>query len=550
VVDGRAVAFGFFLSPAQGCSLSLALGSLLALALVFGCATRPLDRRDWVEVETPHFLVTSSLDRDATTRLAWDLERYRAAVGFLLGPGAAALPKRGPRARVYAFDGRGFDRPYAIRGASGAFVPDPDGGLIVLRTGGGWRGDATDELRHRFAHALFRSALGIDRPLWFDEGFAQLAAATELRDDADLLGRTPRSAARLLRGRILRSAAKAFPVEEPSVRAPGERDAFEAETGVLVQQLLLADGASRAARDAPHRYFASIERGDEAEAAFESAFGVSQSALIEQLADAVREDRFPSVAIRTAATKRPTKTATRPLGHAEVLTRLGWVSVELGRSEPAATYFGRAVSHSPGAARAYSGLGAVAALEGEWQLASEQHARAIGLAPDDAFVLAEAARDALQRATRSEGPSDRVEAAGRARTLYRRSLALDDSRAAAWIGLARSALVLGGSYVDEASEAVTRARALAPGSLEVALVRARVARAHGEIDVARRLASTVVYRTHDEARAGEACIVLEAIDRCDLGAPGRARPRTSLGTGEAVKDLCGLVGPEEREACR
>ena len=158
---------------------------LLVAALALGCATTPLDRRTWLAVETRHFSVRSALSPEETRQLARDLERFRATVAWSQG-GRLAAPAA--RIQVRAFDGRTVVRPFDVRGQRGYFLPEGDGGLLVLRAGGGFRGDASPEVRHALAHWILRGAGGPSPPLWIDEGLAQLLSTVEVGDDAADVG--------------------------------------------------------------------------------------------------------------------------------------------------------------------------------------------------------------------------------------------------------------------------------------------------------------------------------------------------------------------------
>ena len=172
------------------------IGLALLLAAVFGCATQPLHRRTWLEVDTPHFEILSALGAEKTAQLARDLESFHSALEFVM---AASGDPDFARTRVYAYDGRSIIRPFDVRGASGFFLPSLRGGVIVLRTGGGWREDATLKLRHEFAHWLFRQREGLGRPLWFDEGFALLASTVAVREGRVDFGRPRTDHIRILR---------------------------------------------------------------------------------------------------------------------------------------------------------------------------------------------------------------------------------------------------------------------------------------------------------------------------------------------------------------
>ena len=79
-------------------------GLALCLALA-GCVSTPLQNRDWVQVQTQHYDVWSSLPLDDSLRLAVDLEHFRAATAYISGRPIPA--GRGRHARVCVRRSRG-----------------------------------------------------------------------------------------------------------------------------------------------------------------------------------------------------------------------------------------------------------------------------------------------------------------------------------------------------------------------------------------------------------------------------------------------------------
>jgi hypothetical protein len=117
--------------------------------------------------------------------LVRDVELFHAAVEFVMG-----TPLRAPAVptRIYAFDGRGFRRPFAVRGAPSSCLPSLRESVLVLRTGGSWQDDTTQSLRHEYVHYLLRNHGGFDQPLWFDEGSADFLSTVQVKGDRGELG--------------------------------------------------------------------------------------------------------------------------------------------------------------------------------------------------------------------------------------------------------------------------------------------------------------------------------------------------------------------------
>ena len=102
------------------------------MGLTLGCASSSPFNQAFVELRSPHFILTSSLGESATRALARDLEVFHAAVLEALG---IPLGVHGEQpTRVVAFDGRGVSRPFAIRGQGASLVPGLDGLTLMVRT--------------------------------------------------------------------------------------------------------------------------------------------------------------------------------------------------------------------------------------------------------------------------------------------------------------------------------------------------------------------------------------------------------------------------------
>lgn len=482
---------------------------LLAAACSIGCATTPLHQRAWFAVETRHFSIWSSLDRNATLELARDLERFRSVALYLEGPGASPPTSR---TQVYAFDGRGFTRPFDVRGADGVFLPSLRGGVLVLRTGRGWRGDATTELRHEYAHFLFRNREGLDRPLWFDEGFAQLASTIDVDDDGVRVGRVRSDHLRALRNNLWLRGDRIVELQDLEGLEPRERTVFQAQAWGLVHLLLLGGEDPASARQASQRYFELVAEQGLDERALERAFDANGVELTRRLADAVRLGEFPSAEIRADVAAQTGTLELRPLPLDEVLTHLGWLSITYGRPDQAAEYFDMAVAANPRNARSHAGRGAVEKLRGEWEGAREHYAAALAEGADDAVVQLEVGGYFHARASRAQDAAVREQLVRQAREHYRRSIALDGSIAEPYAVLGATYL-LPGQRAAEGLAALDRAGELLPSSLEIELLRASAMARAGQPLAARRRASNVIARTHSQDLADAASTLVEEIDR-------------------------------------
>lgn len=474
-------------------------------ASAFACASQPVHRQSWLELTTPHFEITSSLSAEETLQLATDLEGFRSVIAFMVD--SATSPPI--RTRVIAYDGRGFVRPFDVRGEASFFLPSMRGGVIVLRTGSGWRGDATLRLRHEYGHYLFRQRVGLDRPLWFDEGFGQLTSTVIALDGGADVGTPPPRLVRLLHDRIWMKFSRIVGMRDLTQLPERHRNLFNAQSWLMVHRLLLGQGSVARDRSNVTRYFDRVANGHPSEASFQSAFGISTATLKSELADQIASDRYASAKIRTPAPWDESPQPS-PLPQPEAVARLGWLSILMGRPEQARTYLETAVAEDPDSAHAHLGLGAVAKLHAQWEGAKPHYARAVELAADDAIVQLEVGGYYHARATRSRDPATLAELTKLARAHYTQSIRIDNTIPEAWAVLGATYL-LPGEDVERAVEPLTHALELLPSSLEIQLLLANQRAAAGLTVEAKRLATSVFDRTHSNDLSTAALKLLERI---------------------------------------
>ena len=222
----------------------------LALASCLCCATTTsLERRAWWGVETPRFEVVSSLDKSASLALALDLERFLLASEALLGT-RLVLPSG--RTRVYAYNGKGFDRPFDLSNQPSYFLPSADGGTLVLRTGSGFQ-DATESARADLLRYLVRNSGSPATPLWYDVGFASFLSTARPEGRKVVVGEPRRDLLAVLRDQVWASSDDVLATASLDDAGRRDRAVFEARTWALVYFLHFSDrlgGAPRAQLDA------------------------------------------------------------------------------------------------------------------------------------------------------------------------------------------------------------------------------------------------------------------------------------------------------------
>jgi tetratricopeptide (TPR) repeat protein len=477
---------------------------LAALASAFGCATRPLDEQDWLAVTTPHFEVVSALGKEATLELARDAERFHQAVEFVLG-----LPLEAPAVptRIYAFDDRTVTRPFAIRGESGYFLPTLREASIVLRTGDGWRDDATLELRHEYVHYLLRSQPGQDIPLWFEEGAAEFLSTVAIRDDRMELGRFRADHVRELGDETWIPLRRILEAQDVEGWPESRRAFFHAEAWLLIHYLNFGlEGQS--GRTGLATYLQRSAEGAPVPEAVREAFGIGVDQLDGAVQDYSDNARFDSVVVR-GGTFAPVEV--RPLPKSEAMARLGRLSLALRRPEQAEGWFEKSVAEDRLNAGAHAGLGAAAGQQQRWSQAVEQIDVALGIAQDDAATHLDAGGYYLARAIETRSVQERKQLTEGARRHYARSSELQAGLPESY-ALYGATFLLPGEDPQGGLEALEHARRLLPASTEIELLLARVYARLGQSMRAREEIVGALARAHSPWRRAEAEQILGVID--------------------------------------
>ncbi|HZO09535.1 MAG TPA: hypothetical protein VFC77_09155 [Myxococcota bacterium] len=476
----------------------------LALLCLAGCATRSLDRAEWLRIETPHFEVVSALGRAETIALARDAELFRATVEFTLG---SAIANPGVPTRIYAFDDRRPSRPFAHRAESGYFLPTLRQDWIVLRTGDGWGDDATLELRREYVQYLLRSQGPTLPPLWFDEGAAEFLGTARIDGDRVHLGLFDPGRVKLLRGQTWTPLLRILEATDLESWSPGDRETFAAESWLFVHYLNfgLESGQGRKGLGV---YLEQTSQGVPPEVAVRAAFGKTSGELDRRLQDALKQERLASVVVRPTAFEPGDPS---PVAIEEVLVGLGELSLALGRGEQAAEWFEKAIARDHRNPRANAGLGVALALGGAGSRASEQAGVAVSLDAQDPRNHLDAATVALVRARETKLLAPRAELAETARGHAAAASQLDARLAEAYASYGASYL-LPGEEPSKAQESLDYAHQLLPASQEVLLLLARMHARMGHSTQARDLVVSVLARSHTRAIQRQAEQVLGVID--------------------------------------
>ncbi len=473
-----------------------------------GCAATWMVDREWVEVRSEHFAITSDLDASATEELARNLELFRAAV--LVMTRARTLDSSVPT-RVFFFDSPATFRQFLPRSRHvlGYFRPTLRANFVVVLDHGSVAAD--EVLRHEYVHFLVRNGSSRIYPTWYDEGFAELLRTTGPVGEHVAVGNVP-----LLRLRQIRTTPW-IPLErvlsyDGSQRWTAAQVAmFYAESWGVVHYLTRDLDHAVALGGSIETYLDRIEAGDSVDAACLAAFGMSVSDLDAAVRAHLASGTFTPFGVRADRLTWSDKTDTRRLPRAEVAERLGELSLASEMPAKAGLFFREALDHDPGLARAHAGLADVLAFESRWNEAESQYERAIALDPEDPLNFLDYGEYWLMRARKTDDDEERRAFLSRGRRRLVQAYQLDDGAPEAYAMYGQSFLQKG----EDASgglETLEHALRLLPSSVRVQLMLAEAYISLDRNDDALPLLDRILAWSHEGETATRARELLDRID--------------------------------------
>jgi len=488
-------------------SRSLKLAWIVALAAALGCAaTRSVHNQRFFELRTPHFEILSSLGDERTRTLARDLELFHTGVEYALElPLSDSTPVP---TRVYAFDDRGFTRPFALRGAKVYLVPQVESPLVVFRTPEDWDERATRLVRLRYARRLLRRRDPTRRPIWYEEGLGQYASTVEIDPPRVRVGGIVVDHVQALRDWNANSLSALLTTRDLAQRSPNWIERFRAQAWALVHTLRFRD-ARKPGAGALARYREALDA--HAPNPFRSALGANAEELAKEVYDHIRQTEFREIAVRPDRAWSAADLDMMPAPLDRSRATLGELALAIGKPRLARDYFERALTVNPSNARAHAGLALASAEAGHWDDADSQVKRALALAPDDARSH-RVAGDILLAEARSAGSVEQRDSfVELARNHYQRSVEIDPQDVEARLGFAATC-VFEKQDAERGLEWLETARQLRPGALQIDLLATRLEARLDRSFTARQLAADVLSRTRWPATRKAAQAFLDKVD--------------------------------------
>jgi tetratricopeptide (TPR) repeat protein len=498
----------------------------------------------WLRLDTPNFTIFGSVDAPALQSIATEFERFRDAIGQLMGPSATAtiIP-----AVVIVFPSSSAFEPFKplYRGraveAQGLFVGTWDVNYIAVVRG---RRDFRP-IFHEYAHLMLAN-VAPNIPLWLGEGLAEYYSTFELADDGRqaVVGRPIQPHVRMLRTQRLLSLRELTAVQHqsPLYNEGTRRTMFYAQSWALVHYLL-AGQPSRAGLVT--EYIKAVEGGTAADAAWRRIFGSEQ--IEEGLKRYIVLERFNQASETLTERISTAAVVGHPLSDSDADAFLCEFLIAQKRFDEAAARV------EPAAGRPDGGRAAIALARARVAQDRLADARALlerrALPPGDwlaDYLLGIAA--AYAAGPQQPGP-EAVAATAVARDALRRVVAERPDLAHARHVLAGFEL-LDDATIGAAVDSSRRALALAPNRPEYAVRHAEALIRAGDLDTARYLLDRLLTNPHATVLHDHVRSQLEYIaqvERAAAAMPGVEGPREVSGR-VTVLHLRDLKPDEERAA--
>jgi tetratricopeptide (TPR) repeat protein len=498
----------------------------LAIAAQLPCAYGgPLDRA-WYEYRSAHFVVVSDQDEARVAAAIDALELFRAFVFKVTNAraGNEIVP-----VDFYLFGNRGdfldtIKMPnvlgYMRSGLRIQYMVAGDG-VIGL--------DSQHVVFHEYVHYLLRnggtSAL---HPKWYDEGLAEMLAATRFRSEQNkvVLGADIPERIADLRAGIHVALSEIVATNDLTDWHPYRVSIFYSKSFALVNYLHVSRLVGNDRYPQMNEYLRLYREGVDSTAAFEQAFGMPVSAMERELGQFLSRSQRPVLELPMDRFPRDGTYTRRAVPPQEIAYRMGYLMLNRNPSGARKLFEADGRAHSD--ARFRAGVAVSYQFEEKFDDALETMNAALASAPNDPVVLQEAA-DLRAIWCRSEKPPSHCsEFRAEARNEYEMLLAIEPERleAEAAFGALLNDLGAPADAATHLERVYARAPWYVPAIAELGIAREGTGDADGAVPLLRRAMAW----TESDAALSER--IQKALDRAQKTAT--AAPDGKSGVGAAA----------------
>ena len=491
-------------------------------AIVLACASGPtLHERAWIEVSTPNFQIMSTMSHEKASKLAIDLERFRAVIARFTN---ATMSDSPIPTKIFAFERESdFRRVTHASDVAGWIIPGMRQNLIALAD---YRGmDSSQIIRHEYVHFVLRNATTIRYPTWYDEGFAEYMSSYAVRKNQELvIGTVQPERVQVLNWAPwipLRRVIEARGLD--SFHNCTEVAVFYAEAWALVHYLHQGREGRHNVSEEMDRYLKLVEVGSSDEDAFEEAFGMSISIANRDVKIYLNRKIQAIVFALSVLNFEPPEPSIRTMSPGEASAELGQLFLARGEGLRAEPYFEIAIAANPENARAHAGFGDSLKFQGRWEEAEPHFHRGVELGPEDALNYLDLAEYYHDKAREEAFKGDREALLREARRNYVKSQKLDPT-------LPETYAMYGSTYFEDgqdhtrAIQTIEHANSLLPSNTDILLMLANAYVLNDRDDEARELVERYVAWSHSKDRAEAVSKILADLNGESTAAPEASAP--------------------------
>jgi tetratricopeptide (TPR) repeat protein len=331
----------------------------------------------WVSVRTKNFYLIGNANAKDISKVAAKLEQFREAFTQLF-----------PRTRfntpvpttVVVFKSKSSYKTFGPPNTTGYFQPGPDVNYIALSTE--WNGPTGSGLDgvfntifHEYTHLLVNNTLK-GAPLWFTEGLAEYYSTFKISDDQKFeMGIEPNFHLTYLRRNNMLPLPTLFAVDSqsPHYNERSKQGVFYAQSWALLHYLIIGKGQ----HEKLTTFLDLIANNVPVDTAFPKAFDTTFDAMLKELRDYVRQDRYGILKGQLSnKLGLDTVVETKSLTEAEAQAYLGDLLLHSNRSE-AETYLQTALQLDPTLGMAHASLGMLRFRQGKTDEARASLERAV-----------------------------------------------------------------------------------------------------------------------------------------------------------------------------
>jgi tetratricopeptide (TPR) repeat protein len=324
----------------------------------------------WVRLRSPHFELFSDAGAGSGREVLRRMEQIRHVFETRTQrQNLTPLP-----IRIFVFRSDADFQQFQINeNAAGYYQAGTSRDYIAMQVAGV---DLYRVVFHEYAHLLMRHA-GVPIPVWFNEGTAEVYSTTELSGREIRIGEPIPTHLATLRAEHLLDLPALLSVDHQSPHY-NERDktgVFYAESWALVHML----NFSPAYQPGMPNFLAMLFSGEEPSRAMQQAFGKSPAAILADLENYVRRDRFSGIRFAAPRLEGIGKVPSEQVSEVDSGLALADLLLAISRPDQSDTLLQKLASTHPESSAIEAALGDVAVQKKQDQLARTHYERAMKL---------------------------------------------------------------------------------------------------------------------------------------------------------------------------